>query len=246
MRGRPNAVAKSRRWAFFSGLLMCGRYTQTAAFDELALRFGVTVEDDDHEDLTPRYNTAPSLRVPVVVAADGGRRLVMARWGFRPFWIKGSTLAPINAKAETVATSRMFQEALKRGRCLVPANGFYEWKAVPGQKRKQPYYVRLKDGGLFAFAGLWTPAPAEAGAPATCTIITTTPNELLAEIHNRMPVVLERSDEDRWLDPRVTNVAEVLACLRSLPAERMEAYPVSPLVSSALNEGPELVEPLSR
>jgi putative SOS response-associated peptidase YedK len=225
---------------------MCGRYTQTAAFDELALRFGVTVEDDDHEDLAPRYNTAPSLRVPVVVAADGGRRLVMARWGFRPFWIKGGTLAPINAKAETVATSRMFQEALKRGRCLVPANGFYEWKAVPGQKRKQPYYVRLKDGGLFAFAGLWTPAPAETGASATCTIITTTPNELLAEIHNRMPVVLERADEDHWLDPRVTNVAEVLACLRSLPAERMEAYPVSPLVSSALNEGPELVEPLSR
>jgi putative SOS response-associated peptidase YedK len=225
---------------------MCGRYTQTAAFDELALRFGVTVEDDDHEDLIPRYNTAPTLRVPVIVAADAGRRLVMARWGFRPAWMKGSTLAPINAKAETVATSRMFQESLKRGRCLVPADGFYEWKAVPGQKRKQPYYVRLKDGGLFAFAGLWTPASAEGGAPATCTIITTTPNDLLAEIHNRMPVMLERADEDRWLDPRVTDVADVLSCLRSLPAERMEVYPVSPLVSSALNEGPELVEPLSR
>ena len=225
---------------------MCGRYTQTAAFDELALRFGITVEDDDHEDLTPRYNTAPSLRVPVVVAGDGARRLVMARWGFHPAWMKASTLAPINAKAETVATSRMFQGALKRGRCLVPADGFYEWKIVAGQKRKQPYYVRLKGGGLFAFAGLSTPPHAEAGAPATCAIITTAPNELVAEIHNRMPVILEPGDEERWLDARVTEAAEVLPCLRSLPAERMEAYPVSTLVSSPRNEGPQLVEPLSR
>ncbi|HUO64558.1 MAG TPA: SOS response-associated peptidase [Terriglobales bacterium] len=224
---------------------MCGRYTQTAAFDELALRFGVTVEDDDHDDLVPRYNTAPSLRVPVVVAADDGRRLVMARWGFRPAWLKGGALAPINAKAETVATSRMFREALRRYRCLVPADGFYEWKVVPGQKRKQPYYARLKGGGLFAFAGLWTPGHAAAGAPATCTIITTEPNELLAEIHNRMPVILERAEEDRWLDSRLRDAAGVLPCLRSLPAERMEVYPVSTLVSSALNEGPELVQPLS-
>jgi len=224
---------------------MCGRYTQTAAFDELALRFGVTVEDDDHEDLVPRFNTAPSLRVPVVVSADGGRRLVMARWGFRLAWMKGGALAPINARAETVATSRMFQEALRRYRCLVPADGFYEWKAVPGQRRKQPYYARLKDGGLFAFAGLWMPGHAAAGVPATCTIITTTPNELLAEIHNRMPVILDRADEDRWLDPRLRDAAGVLPCLRSLPAEQMEVYPVSTLVSSALNEGPELVEPFS-
>jgi putative SOS response-associated peptidase YedK len=183
--------------------------------------------------------------VPVVVAADGGRRLVMARWGFHPVWMKGGALAPINAKAETVATSRMFQESLRRYRCLVPADGFYEWKAVPGQKRKQPYYARLKDGGLFALAGLWTPGHATAGAPATCIIITTSPNERLAEIHNRMPVILERADEDRWLDPRVRDAASVLPCLRALPAERMEVYPVSALVSSALNEGPELVRPLS-
>jgi len=116
---------------------MCGRYTQTSAFDELAGRFGITVEDEDREELTPRYNTAPSLSVPVVVATAAGRRLVMARWGFRPAWMKGSTPPPINAKAETLATSRMFQDALKGGRCLVPADGFYEWKAVPGQKRKR-------------------------------------------------------------------------------------------------------------
>src|SRR6266478_1902993 len=102
---------------------MCGRYTQTSAFDELALRFGITVEDEDREDLTPRYNTAPSLSVPVVVATAGGRRLLMARWGFRPAWMKGSSAAPINAKAETLATSRMFQDSFKRGRWLLRVEG---------------------------------------------------------------------------------------------------------------------------
>lgn len=223
---------------------MCGRYTQTSAFDELALRFGITVEDDDHEELTPRYNTAPSLSVPVVVAAHGRRRLVMARWGFRPAWMRSGAPAPINAKAETLATSRMFQESFRRHRCLVPADGFYEWKAVAGQKRKQPYYVRVREG-LFAFAGLWTPG-AGGGVPPTCTIITTLPNELLAEIHDRMPAILERPDEERWLDPRATDTAELSSCLRPLPSERMEAYPVSTRVSSPGNEGPELVAPLSR
>ena len=143
---------------------MCGRYTQAAAFDELALRFGITVENTGLEDLAPRYNVAPSQSVPIVVAHNGGRQLVMARWGFHPVWMKTSTLAPINAKAETVATSRMFQAAVKHHRCLVPADGFYEWKPVPGQRRKQPYYLRLKGGGLFAFAGLYTPTDGPGGA----------------------------------------------------------------------------------
>jgi putative SOS response-associated peptidase YedK len=224
---------------------MCGRYTQTAAFDELALRFGITVEDTGLEDLPPRYNVAPSQLVPIVIAQNGGRRLVMAKWGFHAGWMKASKLAPINAKAETVAASRMFQDAVKHGRCLIPADGFYEWKPVPGQKRKQPYFLRLKGGGLFAFAGLYTPANAQAGAPATCTIITTTPNELVAPIHNRMPAILDRGDEARWSDTGVTDSATVLSCLRPLPAPLMEAYPVSTLVSSPGNEGAQLVEPVA-
>jgi len=220
---------------------MCGRYTQTAAFDELALRFGITVEDTDLEDLTPRYNVAPSQPVPIVVGHNGGRQLVMAKWGFHPVWMKTSKLGPINAKAETVATSRMFQAALKHHRCLVPADGFYEWKAVPGQRRKQPYYLRLKGGGVFAFAGLYTPADAQAAAPATCTIITTTPNDLVASIHNRMPVILERDDEGRWTDARATDPATVVPCLRPLSSALMEAYPVSALVSPPGNEGPSLI-----
>ena len=223
---------------------MCGRYTQTSAFDELALRFGITVEDTDLEDLTPRYNVAPSQSVPIVVAHNGGRRLVMARWGFHPVWMKTSKLAPINAKAETIATSGMFQDAVKRHRCLVPADGFYEWKAVPGQKRKQPYYLRLKGGGVFAFAGLYTPAAAQAAAPATCTIITTTPNDLVAAIHNRMPAILERDDEARWADAGATDLASALSCLKPLPSALMEGYPVSTLVSSPGNEGESLVQPV--
>jgi putative SOS response-associated peptidase YedK len=159
--------------------------------------------------------------------------------------MKTSNLAPINAKAETVATNRMFQAALKHHRCLVPADGFYEWKAVPGQKRKQPYYLRLKGGGPFAFAGLYTAADTDAAAPATCTIITTTPNDLVAAIHNRMPVILERDDEGRWGDARVTDPAAVLPSLRPLPASLMEGYAVSTLVSSPGNEGPRLVQPVS-
>ena len=224
---------------------MCGRYTQTAAFDELALRFGITVEDTALEDLPPRYNVAPSQPVPIVIARDGGRQIVMAKWGFHPVWMKSSKLAPINAKAETVAESRMFLEAVQRGRCLVPADGFYEWSAVPGQKRKQPYYVKLKGGGLFAFAGLYTPPDARSGAPATCTIITTAPNELPAPIHNRMPAILEPGDEGLWVDAAVRDPAVVLPCLRPLPAELMDAYPVSALVSSPDNEGAQLVEPVT-
>jgi putative SOS response-associated peptidase YedK len=171
---------------------MCGRFTQTAAFDVLAERFGITVEDSDLEDLAPHYNVSPSQTVPIITASDKGRRLVMAKWGFRPAWVKDSKLAPINARAETVATSRLFAAAVRDGRCLVPATGFYEWKAVPGQKRKQPFYIRLKGGAPFAFAGLWTPPHL---APPTCVIITTTPNELLVDIHNRMPVILDPDDE---------------------------------------------------
>jgi putative SOS response-associated peptidase YedK len=224
---------------------MCGRYTQTAAFDELALRFGITVEDTALEDIGPRYNVAPSQSVPIVVGHNGGRRLVMATWGFHPAWRKSNTPAPINARAETIGASRLFETAVKHYRCLVPADGFYEWKPVPGQKRKQPHYFRLKDGGLFAFAGLYTPPDAQAHAPATCAIITTTPNELVAPIHDRMPVILAPDDEGRWTDASVRDPVKVLPYLHPLPAERMEAYPVSTLVSSSANDGPRLVQPVS-
>lgn len=224
---------------------MCGRYTESAAFDVLAERFGLEVEESADEALFGRYNIAPSQPVPIIVADNGRRRLLAARWGLRPHWACDGKLAPINARAETVATSPMFREALKHHRCLMPADGFYEWQVRPGQKRKQPYYIRLKGGELFAFAGLYTPTGPEGEVPATCTIVTTAPNDLLAPIHNRMPVILESREEGRWLDPRVAKAADVLPCLRPLPAERMEAYAVSPLVSSPRSNGPELIAPVT-
>jgi putative SOS response-associated peptidase YedK len=222
---------------------MCGRYTETAALEELAERFGITLAQEDVEALRPSYNVAPSQAVPIVVNADGGRALRLARWGFKPHWMRESKLAPINARAESLLTGQMFREAVTRARCLVPADGFYEWQARPGQKRKQPYYVRLKGGGIFAFAGLWSPAHPETATPPTCTIITTSANPLVAPIHNRMPVILDPSDEARWLDPAFTGPAAISACLRPFPAERMEAYPVSALVSSPNNDDRGLIEP---
>lgn len=221
---------------------MCGRYTETAAFEELAERFDITLTQEEVEELRPSYNIAPSQQVPIVVSTDSGRALSLARWGFKPHGMRESKLAPINARAETLLTVQMFREAVRQARCLVPADGFYEWQAVPGQKRKQPYYVKLKGGGLFAFAGLWSPEHPKTASPPTCTIITTSANPLVAPIHNRMPVILDPSDEARWLDPGLTGPA-VSACLRPFPAERMEAYPVSALVSSPRNDGSELIEP---
>jgi putative SOS response-associated peptidase YedK len=193
---------------------MCGRFTETAAFDVLAERFGITVEDSDLEDLAPRYNVSSSQPVPIITASDTGHCLTKATWGFRPAWVKNSKLAPINARAETVATSRRFAAAVRNGRCLVPATGFYEWKPVLGKKRKQPYFIRLKGGAPFAFAGLWTPPHL---APPTCTVITTTPNELCAPIHNRMPVILDPDDETLWLDPGAVAPAKGLAMPAPVP-----------------------------
>ena len=223
---------------------MCGRYTETAAFEELARRFGIEVEEADNEELISRYNVSPSHTVPVIVATAGRRRLLRARWGLRPHWARDGKRAPINARAETVATSPMFSDALRHARCLVPADGFYEWQAVPGQKRKRPWYLRLRGGGLFAFAGLYTAPHHDAGVSATCTIVTTTANELAARIHDRMPVILDPEAEARWLDRQLVDPRDLLPLLRPYPADRLEAYPVSPLVSSPANDGPALIEPV--
>ena len=221
---------------------MCSRYTETAALDALADRFGIEVVEADTRELLGRYNVAPSQVVPIIVADDGRRRLVPARWGLRPHWARHGKIAPFNTRAEIVRTSRTLRDALKYARCLVLADGFYEWQTIPGRRRRQPYYVRLAGGGLFAFAGLFTPPRADDDVPATCTIITTTANALVAAVHDRMPVILDTRDETRWLNPFRVKPADVLPCLRPMTAELMEMYAVSTLVSSLRNEGPRLVE----
>jgi putative SOS response-associated peptidase YedK len=216
---------------------MCGRYT-IRELELLRAGLGI-VRKNDLEDFTerrilPRFNAAPSQTLPIVrTAHDGSIELTTARWGFVPFWTKDKPkLAPINAKCETVATSAMFRQAFKNGRCLVPADGFYEWKGA--KPPKQPHFIHLRGDGIFAFAGLWSRwNPPDGRSVDTFTILTTTPNELMAPIHNRMPVILHESDYEAWLsrsDPR--------ALFRPFEASVLEAYPVSSHINSPKHDDP--------
>jgi len=221
---------------------MCGRYTVRAP-GQIALRFGVPEANvDGAATAEARYNVAPSQAVPVVVARDGGRAVQALSWGFRPAWMRDPQKpAPINARAETLLERPLFKGAVLGHRCLVPADGFYEWQVRPGQKRNQPYYIRLRDESLFAFAGLYT-GPS-GSSPGTCVLITTAPNELMVPFHDRMPAILRPEDEAAWLDPELRQAEIVTSLLRSYPEELMVAYPVGPLVSTVANDGPALVEP---
>jgi putative SOS response-associated peptidase YedK len=204
------------------------------------LRFDVEVDADT---LLPRYNIAPSQLVPVVVERPEGRALQHMRWGFQPAWAAPAPNrpAPINARAETLLERPLFRGAVVRRRCLIVADGFYEWQGT-GRGPKQPVYIRLRSGGLFAFAGLYTDA---GEGPATCAIITTDPTDAIRPIHNRMPAILEPAQEAVWTDPLLTDSSAVLACLRPFPLEELITFPVSRLVSDVRNEGPWLIEPLA-
>jgi putative SOS response-associated peptidase YedK len=225
---------------------VCGRYSASFTAEQLKRRFDLA----DFADLRlpaamPRFNVPPTAIMPVVVERGEGRALYAMRWGFEPPWLEpGRAPPPINARAETVAGRRLFRQALAYGRCLVPATGFYEWAAVPGQRRRAPYHARRRDGDLFAFAGIFSP-PSDEG-PGSFAIVTTVSNPLLAPIHDRMPVILSPESEALWLDPSVTDPARVLPLLRPFPAELMEAYPVDDAVGSTANDGPALVAPLGR
>jgi putative SOS response-associated peptidase YedK len=227
---------------------MCGRYT-LRRIDLIRGGFDASLLPS-FEEFTerPRFNIAPSQPIPVVrLDASGKRVLGTVRWGLIPSWTKGKPKnQPINARAETLATSGMFRQAFERRRCLVPADGFYEWRKLPDGKTKQPMFVHRRDDGVFAFAGLWERWRPEEGAEPvdTCTIITTTPNELMAPIHDRMPVIVDPADYDRWLD-RETLAADVAGLLRPYAAHYMEARPVSTKVNSPRNDDEDCVEPLA-
>jgi putative SOS response-associated peptidase YedK len=214
---------------------MCGRFTLTASGDEVAEAFGL----DETPSLEPRYNIAPSQEVIAVVAGpDGRRRLDVLRWGFvsrHPTNRKPL----INARAESVGARPPFSEAFSRRRCLLPVDGFYEWQAVPGMKRKQPHYLRLSAGGLFALGGLWEPAPE---GRSTCAILTTEPNATLRPIHDRMPVIIPPGDYATWLDPTRSR-AELLPLLGPFTDEPLAAVAVGTAVNDARNESAACILP---
>jgi len=217
---------------------MCGRYNFVPT-ENVAARFQA---DNQQLPLLPRYNVAPNQAMPVVVR-NSPNRLVEMRWGLIPSWSKEPQVkfSTINARAETLTTSPVFRGPFKSRRCLVPATGFYEWRKT--SEGKQPYCIQLEDGGLFAFAGLYDVwHDADGNELYTYTIITTAPNDLVAPIHNRMPVILRREDEDAWLDKQA-DPARLRALLSPYPADEMAVFPVSRALNNPANEGAELMQP---
>ena len=220
---------------------MCGRYTFSKPNIE---RFGLSQLEFDFE---PRYNIAPSQQVPVVIQQNGDNRLLMLRWGLIPYWAKDVSIGNklINARAETLEEKPSFRNSLEQKRCLVLADGFYEWKSEG--RVKKPYRITLQDVGTFSFAGLWDSWLSPEGQRInSCTIITTTPNKLMEPIHNRMPVILPQNMEPVWLDQNVAWSREVDSLLAPFSEEGMVAYEVSQLVNSPRNDVPGCVVPVNR
>ena len=213
---------------------MCGRYTQTHTGADLAAAFQLTTEPAP----PPRYNIAPSQPVCAVIAGRGYR---IFQWGLVPSWAKDYKIGYrlINARSETAAEKPSFRAAFKRRRCLIPADGFYEWQRTAG--KKQPFYIHLRDRPVFALAGLWEQWESGGSYLETCSILTTAPNELMEPIHNRMPVIVPVADYDRWLTAAPDQVQPLM---KPYNADEMEAYPVSTLVNSPQNDGPDCTVPL--
>jgi putative SOS response-associated peptidase YedK len=219
---------------------MCGRYRLTAKERYIAEHFGV---DEEEVRWSPRYNIAPTQEVAVIRKDKAGpRRLFRTmRWGLVPYWAKDASFGnkAINAMAETAAEKPAFRDPMRKQRCLLPADGFYEWKTLSA-RAKQPFNIGLKDDGLFAFAGLWDRWRAPSGQwLETCTILTTTANSLTREVHDRMPVILSREDYHRWLDPAVTDPARLRHLLAPFDPDLMKKYPVGNRVGNPANDDPE-------
>lgn len=221
---------------------MCGRFTLTVDPGQLRESFPWL---NISGDISPRFNVAPSHPV-AVVPNDGKNELDFYLWGLIPSWAKDPKIGNrlINARAETLAEKPSFRSAIRRKRCLVLADGFFEWRQDPGSKSKTPMYIRLKSKEPFAFAGLWDIWHSNDGSEIrSCTIITTNPNRLMEPIHNRMPVILLPDTYATWLSPDELKPEESKNFLSPYPAELMEAYPVSKIVNSPENDVPETVMP---
>jgi len=223
---------------------MCGRFVQSQVPNAYAEFFGV--DEVKTEDLAPSYNVAPTDSVYAIAAHEDRRLLGSFRWGLLPWWAKDRKMAArnINARAETVASKPAFRDSFANRRCLIPADGFYEWQ--PREKGKLPHYIYGSGGDPLALAGLWASwRDGETGERVpTCTIITGEPNDLVSPLHDRMPVILPSAAWDRWLDPQVDDVASLQAMLGVYPSSDLAFHPVSTLVNKVQNNVPELIAPL--
>ncbi|HEX7185475.1 MAG TPA: SOS response-associated peptidase [Thermoanaerobaculia bacterium] len=222
---------------------MCGRYTLTSKGDEVALLFDLT----EIPTLPLRYNLAPTQEAAVVRVLSPGepRTLDLLRWGLVPYWADDLSIGNrmINARSESVAEKPSYRWSFRKARCLIPADGFYEWKKEG--KLKQPFHIRRKDRRPFAFAGLWARWKPPEGEPLdTFTILTTDANDLVKPLHNRMPVILDPKDFDLWLDPGVGDAERLKPLMAPAPGEDWETVPVSRTVNSPAYDGPACIEPL--
>ena len=218
---------------------MCGRYSIAVEPTEIEERFQAQFE----EPMQPRYNAAPSQRLPVILNAAPSK-IIFAQWGILPAWAanlskKGGL---INVRFETLRDKKTFRADLKMRRCLVPSDGFYEWKAATGGK-KVPFRITRKDGKLFAFAGLWEEETTHSGQTRRFAIITTSANELMQPIHARMPVILREENERAWLEADSTDIQGLLDVLgKPIPSASLQAFPVSSKVNAPKNDFPELIQ----
>lgn len=245
---------------------MCGRFVSSTPPDRLAAYFDVDAVPEQLLERGANYNTAPTSGVLVVLEDGSTRRLDQFRWGLVPSWAKDRSIGArmINARAETVASKPAFRRAFAKRRCIIPADGFYEWTTRPGQERRQPWYIQRPDGEPFAFAGIWeqwsgpkeaptdtAAEPSSGAAEATpaeplrsCSIITTAANEKMSELHDRMPVVLARSDWDAWLAEDQHDTDLLGSLLVPAPSELISFHPVSTEVNNARNKGEHLLDPI--
>lgn len=222
---------------------MCGRYRIKDI--ETYRAYVKTFYGIDIMDMVPRFNVAPSQSMPVITTDDDGNVVATMRWGFVPFWEQSDKpkLAPINAQAEKAVTTGMFRQSVQKRRCLVPADGFYEWLRLDDGKVKFPFDIHLKANRPFVMAGIYEKATGS--RPATFAILTTGPNAVMSRIHDRMPAILDEEEAKRWLTPGPIAVEEVAQLTVPHPAEDMEAVPISSLVNSPRNDLPEILQPVA-
>lgn len=220
---------------------MCGRFTRSSPPTAIAEEFGVAV--DPALVAAPRFNVCPSENVLVLARGGSAPTLGWMRWGLVPWFAREAKSGPrsINARAETLATNRVFREAFERRRCLIIADGFYEWRHAGAEKEKTPYFIRLRSRRPFVFAGVWERWKATDGEPLlSCAIVTCAANGVVAPIHARMPVIVAPGVRERWIGAEVGG-SDLASLLGRYPADEMEAYPVSRLVNAPRNDGPECI-----
>lgn len=221
---------------------MCGRFSLYADFEDIAEQFDIY--NMEEIEFRKRYNIAPSQDVLSIVSTERGNKVGFLKWGLIPFWAKDKKIGykMINARAETVDEKASYKRLLKNHRCIIPASGFFEWQKRGNQK--QPFHIQLKSKEPFGFAGLWDKWEKDGEVINSCTIVTTKPNHLMESIHDRMPVILTKENEEAWLDRTLDDTEYLKSLLMPYSSEEMEAYEVSNDVGSPKNQGKELVQPL--